>query len=183
MHSLNILYHAFHSYQPALTRHGWMVIPFLLMMFYGTCIQAQTTPFPPPKEIQVTAEQDLSFGRFYTGTTGGTVVVSASGVRSTTGSVVLAGGVSHAAVFVVNLLPGRLVSIQLGPTITLYRTGGGGSMTMAVGPTDKGLQFVTTGGNPFRNPVMIGGTLYVGSPSSNPAGDYSGGFTVTFIQE
>jgi hypothetical protein len=183
MLSININRHLFHSVKPMLTRTGWRFLFLLFPLLYGTTIQAQPTPFPPPKQIQVSAEQDLSFGSFHTGTTGGTVVVSPSGMRSTTGTVVIAGGVYYAAVFVVELLPGRLVSIQLGPTITMNRIGGGGSMTMTVGPTDKGLQFVTSGGHPFRNTVMVGGTLHVGNTSANPPGDYSGEFTITFIQE
>jgi len=93
------------------------------------------------------------------------------------------GGMPQAAMFIVELLPGRLVSIMTGPDVILYRVGGGGSLTMSVGPTDKGANFVTTSGHPFRNPVMVGGTLHVGNNASNPPGSYEGSFNVTFIQE
>lgn len=143
----------------------------------------QNMPFPPPNQLQVFAVQQLSFGAFHTGASGGTVMVSSTGSRSASGSVVLAGGLAYQAIFDVRLIPGRLVQIQLGPQAQLMRIGGGGMMTMDVGPTDKGTSFVTTGGHPFNNPVNVGGTLHVGDILANPPGSYEGSFSVTFIQE
>ena len=145
---------------------------------------AQGSPFPPPREIRVFATQELGFGGFYTGIAGGNVIISHTGSRSATGTVVLAGGLGQPAIFIVELLPGRLVNIMIYPqTTTLSRIGGGGSMTMTIGPTDKGTSFVTSAGHPFRNPVQVGGILHVGNIVSNPAGEYTGTFNVTFIQE
>jgi hypothetical protein len=97
---------------------------------------------------------------------------------------VLAGGLGQPAIFIVELLPGRLVNIMISPqTTTLTRIAGGETMTMTIGPTDKGTSFVTSAGHPFRTPVQIGGTLHVGNIASNPAGEYTGTFNVTFIQE
>jgi hypothetical protein len=180
---MNIHTPPYRSHSP-IVRLLWQVL--LVVAVVLTMAQnatAQTTPFPPPRQIQVYNAQGLGFGSFYTGGTGGTVVVSPAGVRTSTGSVVLVGGMPQAAMFIVELLPGRLVNIMLGPSATLTRMGGGGSMTMTIGPTDKGASFVTSGGQPFRNPVMVGGTLFVGNTASNPAGSYEGSFSVTFIQE
>lgn len=162
-------------------------IPVLVLLILGMSnfeASAQGAPFPPPREISVFATQDLMFGEFFTGEAGGTVVVSPSGIRSSTGTVVLIGGHSQPAIFIVELLPGRLVHILINPqTIILNRTGGGGTMSMSIGPPDKGTSFITHGGHPFRNPVQVGGTLHVGAITSNPPGDYHGTFHVTFIQE
>lgn len=165
---------------------GYFCAILLLHLICGVKLnaEAQGTPFPPPKEISVFATQDLLFGEFYTGEVGGTIVVTPTGTRSSTGTVVLTGGFGQPAIFIVELLPGRLVHILISPqTTTLARTGGGGSMTMSIGPTDKGNSFVTKAGHPFRNPVLVGGTLHVGSIASNPPGEYNGTFSVTFIQE
>jgi hypothetical protein len=153
-----------------------------VLLFTGKTF-GQGMPFPPPNQLQVFAVQQLSFGSFYTGTSGGTIVISPGGMRSATGTVVLAGGVFYQAIFDVRLIPGRLVHIQLGPPAQLNRVGGGGFMTMEIGPSDKGASFVTTGGHPFINPVHVGGTLNVGSITANPPGDYEGSFSVTFMQE
>jgi hypothetical protein len=158
------------------------MVLFCCLLLSGKAF-AQGMPFPPPNQLQVFAVQPLSFGSFYTGASGGTIVISPGGMRSATGTVVLAGGVFHQAIYDVRLVPGRLIHIQLGPPAQLNRVGGGGFMTMEVGPTDKGSSFVTTGGHPFINPVHVGGTLNVGDIIANPPGDYEGSFSVTFIQE
>jgi hypothetical protein len=164
---------------------------FLIAVFFLCCGQSavgQQTPFPPPNQMQVYGMEELSFGSFSTGASGGTVVISPEGFRTSTGSVILMGGAFNQAIFEIKLIPGRMVQIILGPQIPLTRIGGGGSMNMQVGPTDKGpslleASFVTSGGHPFFNPVNVGGTLYVGSSVANPAGQYKGQFSVTFIQE
>lgn len=160
------------------------VLFFMLVLLPGiNKISAQNSPFPPPNQIQVFSVQQLNFGSLTTGASGGTVVVSPEGFRSSTGTVILMGGNFNQAIFEIKLIPGRLVQIILGPQIQLTRVGGGGSMNMQVGPADKGNSFVTTGGHPFFNPVKVGGTLYVGSTAANPAGTYEGQFSVTFIHE
>jgi hypothetical protein len=146
-------------------------------------VSAQQTPFPPPNQMEVFSVQQLNFGSFTTGASGGMVVISPEGFRSSTGTVILMGGNFNQAIFEIKLIPGRLVQIILGPQATLTRIGGGGSMNMDVGPADKGSSFLTKGGHPFFNPVNIGGKLWVGSTTANPAGAYEGQFSVTFIQE
>lgn len=162
---------------------GWKLFLMILAGLFSGGLYAQNTPFPPPREIRIYAAQDLNFGSFYPGVTGGTVAISPSGLRTPTGTVVLAGGAPQPAIFIVELLPGRLVSIMAGPQVTLNRIGGGGSMTMTTGPTDKGTSFVTSSGHPFFNPVQVGATLNIGNISQNPAGSYVGSFSITFIQE
>lgn len=159
---------------------------FFLFLCFSFNIESysQGSPFPPPREIRVFGTQELSFGEFYTGPIGGSVIVNPSGSRSSVGTVVLAGGFGQPAVFIVELLPGRLVHIMINPQSTiLNRVGGGGTMIMNIGPTDKGTSFVTSSGHPFRNPVQVGGILEVGNITANPAGEYTGTFNVTFIQE
>jgi hypothetical protein len=160
-------------------------ITFLLFIILLSCASAnaQNQPFPPPNQLQVYSMQELSFGSFSTGVSGGTVIINPSGFRSSTGSVILLGSGFYPAIFDIRLVPGRMVQITLGQVAQLQRLGGGGSMTMQIGPTDKGSSFVTSGGHPFRNPVAIGGTLNVGSDAANPPGEYQGYFYVTFNQE
>lgn len=158
-----------------------LVAVFFLCTGYSAI--GQQTPFPPPNQLQVYGIQELNFGSFSTGASGGTVVISPEGFRSSTGSVILMGGMFNQAIFEVKLIPGRLVQIIVGPQIQLTRVGGGGSMNMQVGPTDKGTSFVTNSAHPFITRVNVGGTLFVGSSAANPAGSYEGQFSVTFIQE
>ena len=162
-----------------------MAVSLVAVFFlcFAQVLWGQQTPFPPPNQLQVYGIQELNFGSFSTGSSGGTVVISPEGFRTSTGSLILMGGNFNQAIFEVKLIPGRLVQIILGPQVQLTRVGGGGSMNMQVGPTDRGTSFVTTGGHPFISRVKVGGRLYVGSPAANPAGNYEGQFSVTFIQE
>ncbi len=161
--------------------HVWFSLFFGLLFTGLTALSLSAqAPFPPPNQIQVFPVQGLSFGDFYPSGSGGTITVDFNGIRSSSG-VTLAGGVYYAAVFEVALIPGRLVSISLGPNVLLTGSNGG-SMTLNIGPADKGNSFVTSGGHPFRNPVYIGGTLNVGNALTNPPGSYSGEFFVTFNQ-
>lgn len=164
-----------------------VIIFFTVMMvaiLFAAEVHAQPgSPFPPPRELRVYTAQGISFGNFFPGATGGSVIVDQTGVRTTTGSVVLAGGMYQPAIFIIELLPGRQVHIGLSGASTLTRVGGGGTLTMSIGPTSRGTSFVTNAGHPFRNPVQVGGTLYVGNISMNPSGSYEGTFDVTFIQE
>ncbi|TWV93657.1 DUF4402 domain-containing protein [Chitinophaga pinensis] len=52
-----------------------------------------------------------------------------------------------------------------------------------MGTASTGTPFIATATSPARTIVRIGGTLTVGPPPANPAGNYSGVFQVTFIQE
>ena len=164
-----------------------MLFRFILLLFpvIFFCIQipAQNTPFPPPNQMQVYSIQQLEFGSFSTGASGGMVVISPQGVRTPSGSVILMGSSFNQAIFEIQLIPGRLVDVIMGPQIQLTRIGGGGSMNMQVGPSDRGTSFITNGGHPFMNTVNVGGTLYVGNSTANPPGSYEGTFSVTFIQE
>ena len=142
-------------------------------------------PFPPPLQLQVFTIQGLGFGSFFAGGTGGTIQINPSGGRTTTGTVIgLPADPGMQAIFNVRLIPGRLVHINLSNSATLYRSGGSESLTVTNFTSDKpGNIFITSGGQPFINPVQVGATLNVGNISTNPAGVYSGSFSVTFIQE
>lgn len=159
------------------------IVAILFLSLFATFndLNAQE-PFPPPLQIQVYNIQGLSFGDFYPGPTGGTVSISETGARSSIG-VVLSGGDFFPAIFIVELLPNRNVTVGLGGPVTLTRVGGTETMTIDPLNCDKCPSFVTSGGHPFHNPVQVGGTLTVGDINANPAGEYSGFFNVTFIQE
>ncbi len=143
---------------------------------------------PPPRPISVTVNlsQNLSFGAFYQGNAGGTVIIYPDGSRSATGDVVLLGmGYSFSTgLYDVVANPGTLVSILDSPDATL--TGdGGGTLTLRIRKEDSSpsIPIIINTVPPSATQVSIGGTLIVGNPLANPAGNYSGTFDVTFVQE
>lgn len=158
-------------------------VGFIISFLFPKPGNSQNMPFPPPGQMQVFTVQHMNFGSFFNGSGGGQVILSPEGFRTATGNILLAAGTYFQAIFDVRLIPGRWVQIHLGSATTLELAGGGGSMLLTIGPTDRGTGFVTTGGHPFRNPVKVGGTLTVGNTATNPPGNYSGSFFITFIQE
>lgn len=138
---------------------------------------------PRPVVIYVNPAQGLQFGAFYQGAIGGTVIVYPNGSRSTTGSVIQTSqGLSFSpAIFEVDAEPGTLITIVNGPDVTLNGSNGG-TISLHIGSSDPVSPFIATETSPGRTQIRIGGTLTLTSPLANPPGNYSGTFSVTFIQ-
>jgi len=143
-------------------------------------------PEAPPRPIVVNVDlsQNLSFGAFYHGNIGGSVIIYPNGSRSATGDVILLG---MGYTFSTGLLevvgyPGTLVSILNGPPATLVGNNGG-MMTMSLGDYFPSSPFIITTIPPDATQIRVGGTLTVGNPLSNPPGNYSGTFDIIFVQE
>ena len=141
---------------------------------------------PPPRPIAVynNPAQGLIFGAFFNGASGGTVMVNHDGTRNVTGSLVQAnlGFPFSPAVFEVEANPGTVVSIMNGPDVTLSGSNGG-TLTLHLDNANTGPLFISAVAPPARTQVRIGGTLTVGSPIANPRGNYTGSFSITFIQQ
>jgi len=149
----------------------------MLLLLSSGLVIAQVKP---PRPINVTVTQNLSFGAFYHGASGGTVTVDATGTRSYTGSVVLLTiAPFNVAIYRITGPPGTVVSLLNGPPVSLLRAGGG-SLLLTIGNSLPASPFVLTPG-PFN--VSVGGTLTVGNSVANPPGNYSGSFNITFVQE
>jgi len=163
---------------------------FLLagMLFMCHVVFAQIDPTDSlpddPGAITVYTVQNMSFGAFSIGNTGGTVVISNSGTRSVNGDVVALnlGTQYFQAIFDIDGPQGAIVSILNGPDATLTGSNGG-TMLMHIGNSDPSSPFIITVAQPARTQVNIGGTLTAGSPAANPPGTYNGTFFVTFNLE
>lgn len=159
---------------------------FMLPVSMGVCILTLfltvSAQQRPPRPMKVIKYQDMNFGTVIQGNSGGTVIISPSGIRSTTGDVILPplGSQGTEAIFEVKADPGTLITIVFGST-TL--TNGAHTMNLVLGPSSPLSPFVNTLQPTGVTMVHLGGTLTVGNPSSVPAGNYSGSFTVTFIQQ
>lgn len=160
-----------------------LVVMAVLFLFCSPRLRAQELP-PRPITVTVNMSQNLAFGAFYHFNTGGSVIINSDGSRSSTGDVVLLNlGFSYSTgLYDIVGNPGTLVSILNGPDAILTGSSGG-SMTLQIGNTDPSNPFVITTLPPASTQLRIGGTLIVGNPLSNPPGNYSGTFDVTFVQE
>jgi hypothetical protein len=138
----------------------------------------------PPKPMQVSTYQHLSFGAFINGYNGGIVTVEPGGNRSVSGDIIpiFLGNQYHPAIFEVEANAGTVIHIMNGPDISLTGSNGG-SILLHLGASLPASPFINSIRPPFRTQIMIGGTITVGNTLANPPGDYTGYFFVTFVQE
>ena len=156
----------------------------VLVMSGLICQLKATAQEKPPRLHSVSCIQNFSFGAFFQGTSGGTVIIYTDGTRSATGNVILAnlGFLYYPAIFEITATSGTLITIINGPDATLTGNNGG-SMILHVGSSLPASPFIITVNPPSTTQVKIGGTLTVGTPLANPVGSYSGSFLVTFNQQ
>ncbi|MCJ7449162.1 MAG: DUF4402 domain-containing protein [Bacteroidales bacterium] len=158
------------------------VLPVIFLFITPGQLNAQEDP-PRPVQITVTA-QILSFGAFYHGAVGGTVIIDPDDSRSATGDIVLLGmGYSFSsALYEILANPGTIISVLNGDDATL--TGdNGGTLTLQIGDSDPLSPFVTTVPYGVITYLNVGGTLLVGNSGANPPGNYTGTFDITLVQE
>lgn len=147
--------------------------------------QTPTDSLPgDPGALTVYNIQNLSFGAFAQGSSGGTVVVSNTGIRTETGSVVSLnlGAQYYQAIFEIEAPVGTIISISNGPDATLTGSNGG-IMILRLGSSYPAVPLSTTVSPLGRTVINIGGTLTVGNPGATPPGNYTGTFFITFNQE
>ncbi len=155
----------------------------LLTAIVCFCINVSyAQPDLPQRTITVQPTQAIDFGIFYV-VSAGTITVDWQGTVTTTGGVVsLSSATVHPAIFDIKLCQGRNVTITYDPTTTI--TNGAPSLTLNVGPTEKGPSgsfFPVSSDCNFITTLRVGGTLDV--PSASPSGIYNGSFSMTFTQE
>jgi len=137
-----------------------------------------------PGALTIYKVQNLNFGAFSVGNTGGTVLIQNNGSRTVTGDVVALnmGALYFQAIFDVDGPNGAIVSITNGPDVVLAGSNGG-TLLMHIGNSAPSSPFIITVVQPSRTAVNIGGTLTAGPPAANPPGLYSANFYVTFNLE
>lgn len=151
------------------------------LIFVFTLLNNAKAQEDPPRPITATTIQNISFGTFYQGATGGSVTILSSGTRLQGGSVVLLFGSYSPAVFEITGNPGTVISF-LKPLSTLS-DGSGHSMDLQIDDTNPSTPFVLTNNYPVPTQVTMGGILTVFSPALNPPGTYNGTFAITFVKE
>jgi len=150
---------------------------FILLLNYKVSAQEH-----PPRPMRVTTTQNLSFGAFIQGTLGGKVIIDPQGSRSVTGDLIPTnmGYSYYPAIFEVDAVPGTIINIVFGPNVTLTGSNGG-TLSLNVNTSLPGSPFIKAENS--NTQVRIGGTLTVKNSVANPAGNYIGNFSITFVQQ
>lgn len=171
------------KYKYCLSGQSALLLLMMMIMFFTISIELSAQE-PPPRPVEVTVSQNLGFGAFSHGLSGGTVTVSPGGSRSSTGDVILLnlGYLFSAAIYRLVANPGTVISILNGPDVYLNGSNGG-SMILHIGTSDPLSPFVIATSPPTYSLMNMGATLTVGNTTANPPGAYNGIFYITFIQE
>ena len=133
----------------------------LLLIFMTVCADLKAQEHPP-RPLRLDVIQTLGFGAFYIGSTGGSIIINTSGIRSVTGDVVplnMAGYPYFQALIEIRAHPGTVITFSIEPVVYLTRDGGGGSMKLDAGPSSPLSPIVAT--SRFSEPI----DLYIGEHS------------------
>ena len=160
-----------------------VILASIIMITTSHNVFGQELP-PRPINITVNLAQQLSFGAFYHGVSGGSVIIYPDGSRSATGDVVLInmGFTYSAGLYDLVGNAGTLISLLSGSTAILSGSNGG-SLTVQIGSSEPISPFIIITTAPSSTQLRIGATLIVGNMFANPSGNYSGSFDLTFVQE
>jgi hypothetical protein len=131
--------------------------------------------------LTATETASLNFGRFSPETSGGEIRLTPDGQRVASGTVALSGGSYNPAVFYLTGQEETAVTIIL-PIAPAILTNSETGKTMEVGNWDSNPSPGTGTGilNQGWLNINLGATLKVGNRNDNPAGKYTGTYSVTF---
>jgi hypothetical protein len=162
--------------------HEYILLLVMVLLTNVCSAQTPTDTLPgDPGGLYVYTVQNMNFGAFAHGNSGGSITISNTGTRTSTGDVVpLNLGVSYYnAIFEIEAPPGAIISILNGPDATLTGSNGG-SMLLSIGNSSPISPFTNSLAPPTRTQINIGGTLTVGGSGSAPPGTYTGTIYITF---
>lgn len=153
---------------------------FLKLLFLTTILFFCVT-FSFAQTLTVTATQAIHFGTICLTGSSGTVTVGYDGSRTSTGNILLLSMAPTAqpAIFEIYHCPGGNVSITFDAT-TILTGSNGGSLSLDIGPTEKGPNgsiFATNSDCNIITPLRVGGTLHI--PGTAISGTYTGSFAIT----
>jgi len=166
----------------ALNMHKYLLKLLSLATILFFCIHfsfAQNVP------LTIKARQALNFGTICQLGSGGTVTVGYDGRRTSTGNILLLGKAptAQAAIYEIKLCPAGNVQITFEAT-TILTSGNGASLTLDIGPTEKGLNgciFMTNSDCNTPTFLYVGGTLHI--QGNAISGNFSGSFSITINQQ
>ena len=128
------------------------------------------------QNLTVFNDQNLSFGSFYLlGSTGGSLSVSNTGIRTTTGNIQEVNSSFLVSAFTLSTDSVNPINITISSSPTTLSNGVGDTMSLEAGISNPANPVVQAG-SPVQ--IFIGGTITVASEI--PAGDYNGELFITF---
>ncbi len=134
--------------------------------------------------LQVTVRQEINFGAFAQGASGGIISISPEGVRNGTGSVVpLNFGASYQPLILEIAGPRGSIVSMLAQETTLLTGSNGGTIRLKIARSNPSMPFIITDDAPNKSSIKIGAELIIGNATVSPPGNYSGTLNISFVRE
>lgn len=128
------------------------------------------------QNLTVFNDQNLSFGSFYLlGATGGSISISNTGIRTTTGNIQDVNSSFLVSAFTLSTDSLNPVNITITSSPTTLSNGNGDTINLEAGISNPANPTVQAGA-PVQ--IFIGGTITI--DNEIPAGDYNGNLFITF---
>lgn len=125
----------------------------------------------------------FQFGAFYPGNTGGTVMLTYDGMRSSSGSIVLLPlGIVGPAVFEIRSASNTMVQLLYDKQVHL-KSAAGASILLLPGELSLGNPFITPPGAGSGFTISMGGVIDLNGGTQYPPGEYAGVFQVNLVVE
>lgn len=151
-------------------------------LLQSVCFLVLFIPIQARAQITVYPVQNLNFGKFSAGISGGIIEISTSGSRIATGSIILisSGSSEGQAIFDIEAPASSSITIMNGPDAIL-EDNNGGQLILHIDAIDpiSPINFPAEPGSRVR--IEVSGTLTI-PPSSSP-GNYQGTFYITVNNE
>ena len=152
---------------------------FIGLIFFSFSLYAQRT-----SELKAHVSQELSFGSFYSGRSGGTITISPDGNRWVTGEIILLVNSSGCpALLEIEAPPNRTIHVEFPVSAEIKQAGGQQSLTINNFTTDKLNNSLLTSSRdlPYGNQVRVGATLTVPGSVTLSSGNYIGNFRINVV--
>jgi len=161
-----------------------MMVLVCLCFIQGKSQQVGISVTPNGTALQVTVRQEINFGALTQGQSGGSIIISPEGTRTSSGTVVpLNFGSTYLPLILEIEGPKGSIVSMLSNEITTLTGSNGGIMKLKMKGSNPIMPFYITDDAPAKSIIKIGAELIVGSSIESPPGNYSGTINISFVAE
>lgn len=161
-----------------------LIVLASLYFLQGKCQQVALSITASGTALKVTVRQEISFGAFTQGASGGSITISPEGTRIASGTVVPLnfGSTYLPLILEIEGPKGSIVSMLTDET-TLLTGSNGGVMKLKLRRSNPMMPFIISEDALAKSVIKLGAELVAGNLIESPPGNYSGSLHISFVVE
>ena len=161
-----------------------LMVLVCLCFLKGKCQQVDVSVTTIGTALKVTVRQEINFGAFTQGHSGGSITILPQGTRMSSGAVVpLNFGSAYLPLILEIEGPKGSIVSMMADQITILTGSNGGIMKLKLRGSNPEMPFIITDDAPAKSIIKIGAELIVGNSKESPPGNYSGTINISFVVE